>query len=932
MKYEKPGGMKKILFFLLFLSLIPSSLMAINGLGTFTQPYHGSITVDTVWNTISNKIYVNGDITVTAHLTINSGLTIVFVSAGADLIVTGSGVLTASGSGANMIRFTADFNNNGVYGETGETWGHISFQSMTSGFTTPSIINNCIIEYCKKNASPFNVDATGGGIYTEYSYLTISNSFIHNNYAGYGGGIFVTRSSPHIFNCTLSNNTAGTTGGGLLFYISSPSLVENCIINNNTCLGQGGAGGVFAGYEVGNLQFFNCDIVSNTSTYNSGNNIRLYQNTVAPYPKFQNCIVWGTNNWIQYISSPVLASNFTNCALQGGAISYTNCINISGINNDPTGPNFYSVTLGSEDYRIQFISPCRDAGTSTGAPLTDYLGKNRIGNYDIGAYEVQYSRWNGTANDNLWATQSNWDATIYPGSLSGTGDIIIPSGLTYYPTGDVSQGFVIGSGKYMILNPGAQATFGSLRTNGTLKLESDASGISSLIIGENTNTTATVELYLTGGGSPPNWHYISSPVDSLAASVFTATTIDLAQYFENMIVDNKNNGWVAYDGWIYLPVPGTLGGPIFDLLNVGQGYNHYYKNDHTYTFTGTLNSGDVSNIPLAYHSGSYGLENRNEQGFNLLGNPFSSCLDWSQIDGTLDPSISQAIYFNKNGSFASWNNGVGTNGGTGTIPPMQGFFVKTYVDGTHLTLPASARVHSLSQNRYKGNTQIIPLVRLKLENQTSTDDAVVRFDDKATAGVDNAFDAYNFSKSGTSIWTSTGGADFSINGLPFPETSVEIPVSVNTATAGNFKISGTQIDGLENYKVTLTDNVNNITIDLKTTPSLSFDAPGGTVAGRFVLKVLTVSTAVPETTISDKPFNIYSSNGTVNIQTLSDTWNGKSGGIKILDMTGRVFTTEDNVVFSKDDMRQIPVRAAEGIYLVEIRSGAMRYVGKVIIR
>jgi hypothetical protein len=49
-------------------------------------------------------------------------------------------------------------------------------------------------------------------------------------------------------------------------------------------------------------------------------------------------------------------------------------------------------------------------------------------------------------------------------------------------------------------------------------------------------------------------------------------------------------------------------------------------------------------------------------------------------------------------------------------------------------------------------------------------------------------------------------------------------------------------------------------------------------------------------------------------------------------MTGRVFTTEDNVEFSKDNLLQIPVRAATGIYMVELRSGTLRYVGKVMIR
>ena len=44
-----------------------------------------------------------------------------------------------------MIRFTADHDNDGNFGEAGERWGHISFQDM--GLAGPSIINFCIIEY-----------------------------------------------------------------------------------------------------------------------------------------------------------------------------------------------------------------------------------------------------------------------------------------------------------------------------------------------------------------------------------------------------------------------------------------------------------------------------------------------------------------------------------------------------------------------------------------------------------------------------------------------------------------------------------------------------------------------------------------------------------------------------------------------------------------
>jgi hypothetical protein len=914
--------MKKILFFLLLLFCIPFSIFGINGNGTIGSPYNGPLTANMTW---SGTVYVNGDVTVNGFtLTISPGAIIIFLATGSDIIITGTGVLTAAGTAASMIRFTADFNNNGIYGETGERWGHISFQNM--GVAGPSLISNCIVEYGSKIGS--GIDGYGGGIQAQFSSLTIENCIIRYNTAIIGGGIFINSSvNPVIRNCAIYSNTASGAGGGLYFYLNCSSYVTNCLIYSNLCNANPlfgvsyGGGGIYL--NTGNLRFVNCVIANNTSL-NVGNGIYCYNSNST---KIINSIIWGgTGNPLYFFNTSTSVINY--CAVQGG--SYSTCLNLNPSNSASDGPNF--IATDGTNWSILLISPCRDAGTIPSPTLpTDYLGNQRIGPYDIGAYEVQYNTWKTTASSTDWNTAANWAL----GVPTNTQDVIIPKGATNYPTGLSSPSFTIGSGKYLIIDPGAAATFNNLSNNGILRLGSDATGIASLIMSTYIHASGTeeIQLFLPGGGSVGTykWHYISSPVSSLATSVFTGTTPDLAQYDESRVSNNPDFGWIGSDGWIYLPLPSHYGGPVFSTLLVGHGYNHYFGSDHTYTFSGLFNTGDVINIPLAYHSGG-GIEYPNVQGYNLLGNPFSSCLNWSLIAPTLNPLISQAIYFNKSGAFASWNNGVGTNGGTGTIPPMQGFFVKTSAISTSITIPANARVHNVLQNRYKKGLVIIPLVRLKVEDQLNSDDAVVRFDDNATTGVDNAFDAYKFSTSGTTIWTSSNGADLSINGLPFPQPVIEIPVTINSNSAGNLKITGSQIDGLENYDVTLTDNVNNITINLKSNPTLTFDAPGGIVNGRFVLKVLTITTAIPEIHISDKPFNIYSSTGNVNIQTLDESWNGKLGGIKVLDMTGRIVTTKDNVEFSKDNLIQIPVGASTGIYMVELRSGMMRYVGKVIIK
>ncbi len=56
-------------------------------------------------------------------------MSIIFISEGADLIITGTGQLNASGTSGSKITFTADDDNDGNYGETGERWGHIVFNN-----------------------------------------------------------------------------------------------------------------------------------------------------------------------------------------------------------------------------------------------------------------------------------------------------------------------------------------------------------------------------------------------------------------------------------------------------------------------------------------------------------------------------------------------------------------------------------------------------------------------------------------------------------------------------------------------------------------------------------------------------------------------------------------------------------------------------------
>ncbi len=372
--------------------------------------------------------------------------------------------------------------------------------------------------------------------------------------------------------------------------------------------------------------------------------------------------------------------------------------------------------------------------------------------------------------------------------------------------------------------------------------------------------------------------------------------------------------------------------PILSLHStVGQGYNYFHTVNYKYTFSGNLNTSSVSKT-LSYTGGTPGLVLR---GFNLIGNPFPSGLDWDIIaNGTFPSNTSKAIHFTQNNIQCDYVNGTGTNGATGIIPPMQGFFIKTSnTPDINLTIPTSARVHNSIHPRYKG-TSVIPLVRLSVTEDLISDETVVRFDDLAKSYLDNDFDAVKMfvSKSATTIYSSLAGTKYSINGLPFPETFVEIPIVVNIINSGNHSINATQLQGLDDYPVTLTDKTTGFTADLKTTPVLTFSASAGSLTDRFILKVGNIATGTEDPVSSDGIFNIYPSFGSVNIQTISDEWNGKTGSVKILDLSGKVVKDLDNTNFSKNSLISFPAVWTKGIYVVEIRAGMKRFVGKVVIR
>jgi len=160
-------------------------------------------------------------------------------------------------------------------------------------------------------------------------------------------------------------------------------------------------------------------------------------------------------------------------------------------------------------------------------------------------------------------------------------------------------------------------------------------------------------------------------------------------------------------------------------------------------FNGPLNNGPYS-IPVTNQAAG------STNGWNLVGNPYPSSLDWDASPGWDKSAIDNTIYYySGNGGMSNYYYYVGSgtapyvaaNNGTNEIPPHQGFFVHATTDGT-FGVDNDARIHS-GQGYYKENSkENIPLIRIEAEGIDLSDETVVRFFNEAIDEFDSDFDAY----------------------------------------------------------------------------------------------------------------------------------------------------------------------------------------------
>ncbi len=411
-------------------------------------------------------------------------------------------------------------------------------------------------------------------------------------------------------------------------------------------------------------------------------------------------------------------------------------------------------------------------------------------------------------------------------------DVTIPAGLTNYPTLTAAA-----TCKSIVINWG-----GSLIDNGNLTLSS--------------GNALTVQHEAISGGQ---WHLISSPVSGTVSGLF-----------EDQYLRNFNTTSNSYEEIILTDIP----------LNTMQGYALWPVGSFSAPYVGGFNPA----------SNNFTISGGGD-GWNLVGNPYTSAINWDAASGWGKTGVDNAIYVMNGAGWRTYVNGLGIPSGVGPyIAPTQGFFVHSSVGGT-LSMSNGVRVHN-DVAFYKSSSVVVPnLVRIAVSGNGYTDEAVVRFLSEATPEFDGNYDAYKLYgdvPESAQLYT-FGSVPLVINSLPETNT---VNVGLRVGTSGAYTIASTEMNDLR--YVTLEDSETGIFTDL-TDNSYTFNAAPGDNEQRFKLHFSALSVNEKESVNA----NIYSYQNTVYVNMKDNV----KGDVYIYNTAGQLIATK---TFSKRNERIQP--------------------------
>ncbi|AMR26236.1 hypothetical protein A0257_03420 [Hymenobacter psoromatis] len=497
-------------------------------------------------------------------------------------------------------------------------------------------------------------------------------------------------------------------------------------------------------------------------------------------------------------------------------------------------------------------------------------------------------------------------------------------------------------------------TSGGLNTNGQpLTLLSDAAGTALVV---NTNGSVTGPATMQRAIDPTfnagvGYHHYSSPMVSTTLGDLTTTPgfspifntayntaampkattpfPNVFAYDQARVTTSGNPGSQDFDLGFFVPADANT------TMTPLVGYDLNIAASSTVDLMGTLNNG-----PVAISNLNRGTQT--QSGWQLLGNPYPSPIDFSQTVGIASTNMDNAVYVYQStgqyvGQYRSYVNGMG---GSPQVAAMQGFFMRATTPNqmASLALTNDSRVTTFattpSFNRTAADTR--PQVRLRLQGSTPLiDEAYVYFEKGATADFDSRFDAYKLpNSSGLSVGSLITSNELSVNGLPPITGSTTVSLNVQVPAVGTYALNALDLLNFDaSTQVYLLDNQTGARIDLSKQPLYSFTASATALPGRFVLLFgpNTPLAATPSALAQQVQLFPNPAHGSFTLVVPAELGHG-SVSATLYNHLGQVVTKQTLPLTAAGATAQFDVSyLTAGVYTLQLKTGENQVVKRVVV-
>ncbi|MFD1000378.1 T9SS type A sorting domain-containing protein [Ohtaekwangia kribbensis] len=370
--------------------------------------------------------------------------------------------------------------------------------------------------------------------------------------------------------------------------------------------------------------------------------------------------------------------------------------------------------------------------------------------------------------------------------------------------------------------------------SGTLTLLSTADNpavdatIAAIPSGATFQGNVTVQRYMSGEGYRM-YRYISSPVTSATVASWQDDFSITGAFAGYSTRDPSNNSTIVCGYRLgtsasmftyneatqaYAAYPTTSSSAA---LVPGVGYSALVRNCSSPTIIdvrGPINQGEITPTITYTTSGS----NSAMYGYNLIGNPYPSALDWETAPWTMSNISSvMAISDNSTGSlvYQYFDNTDGS--ADDFIAVGQAFWVRATAASPSLTFTEDIKAApGSSYSFFRKASPVLDRLTITVTNGSITDKAFVKVNPAAKSSLDN-FDGPKMDNSLFDISTlSSENIPMAINAVEEITCGSAVKINLKDFTAGSYKLNFQGAGLVQEYEMVLTDkytgSVTNVTV------------------------------------------------------------------------------------------------------------------------